>query len=111
MESYEITLLLHPDLEIDLEAPLKKIEKIIKDNGGKIEASDNWGKRKLAYPIKGQEFAVYQFYVADLPPTSIEKLDKAFVLSDEVIRHLIVRKVEYVEEEEQKEEAKEEKTK
>ena len=48
---YELTVLLHPDLEIDLEKPLKKVEKIITDNGGKITKKDEWGKKRLAYPI------------------------------------------------------------
>ena len=55
---YELTVLLHPDLEIDLEKPLAKVEKIITDNGGKIAATDNWGKKRLAYAIKKQDFAV-----------------------------------------------------
>ena len=52
MRNYEIAVVLHPDLEIDLESTTTKVEKIITDLGGKIVKKDNWGKRKLAYEIK-----------------------------------------------------------
>lgn len=88
---YEVAVLLHPDLEIDLEKPLKKVEKIITDNGGKIEKTDNWGKKKLAYPIAKQEHAVYIFYVVDMPAEAIRKIEGTFNITDEVIRFLITK--------------------
>ena len=48
MKEYELTVLIHPDLEVDLEAPLDKVRKLVKDNGGKVVSEDNWGKKKLA---------------------------------------------------------------
>lgn len=91
MAQYEVAILLHPDLEIDLEKPLKKVEKIITDNGGKIESTDNWGKKKLAYPIAKQEHAVYIFYVVDLPAEALRKIEGTFNITDEVIRYLITK--------------------
>ena len=46
---YELAVLYHPDLEIDLEKAAEKVASIVKANGGKIVSEDNWGKRKLAY--------------------------------------------------------------
>jgi len=37
------------------------VEKIFTDNGGKVTKIDNWGKRKLAYPIKKHEAGIYIF--------------------------------------------------
>ena len=91
MNLYEVAVLYHPDLEIDLEKASKKVEKIITDNGGKITKTDNWGKRKLAYPIKKQEFAVYVFYTAEMPADATGKIDQAFNITDEIIRFLITR--------------------
>lgn len=90
MRKYELAVLLHPDLEIDLDAPLKRLDDIIKNAGGKIEKRDNWGKRKLAYNIKGQEFAVYLFYVIEAEPSATADLESALRLNEEVLRHLIV---------------------
>ena len=91
MNQYEIAVLYHPDLEIDLEKASSKAEKIIKDNGGQIIKADNWGRRKLAYPIKKQEFAVYVFYTVDMPVDSVKKVEQTFNITDEIIRFLIIR--------------------
>jgi small subunit ribosomal protein S6 len=89
---YELTVLLHPDLEIDLEKPLKKVEKIITDNGGKVVNQDNWGKKKLAYPIKKQEFAVYVLMEVTIAPADANKVQGLLNITDEVIRYLMVEK-------------------
>jgi small subunit ribosomal protein S6 len=91
MNAYEIAVLYHPDLEIDLEKASDKIEKIIADNKGKITKTDNWGKRKLAYPITKQDFAVYVFYTVEMPPDSVAKIEQTFNITDEIIRFLITR--------------------
>jgi small subunit ribosomal protein S6 len=89
---YELTILLHPDLEIDLEKPLKKVEKIITDNGGKVEKQENWGKKKLAYPIQKLDFAVYVFNEVRVVPENANKIQNLFNITDEVLRYLMVEK-------------------
>ena len=89
---YELTVLLHPDLEIDLEKPLKKVEKIITDNDGKVVNQDNWGKKKLAYPIKKQDFAVYVLLEVSIAPANANKVQGLLNITDEVIRYLMVEK-------------------
>jgi small subunit ribosomal protein S6 len=84
-------VLYHPDLEIDLEKAESRVTKIITDNGGKISKTDNWGKRKLAYPIAKQDFAVYVFYTADMPAEAVTKVEQTFNITDEIIRFLITR--------------------
>jgi small subunit ribosomal protein S6 len=89
LNQYEIAVLYHPDLEIDLEKASKRVEKIFTDNGGKITNVDNWGKRKLAYPIKKNEHAVYLFYTVEFPGASLQKVESTLNITDEVIRFLI----------------------
>lgn len=84
-------MLYHPDLEIDLEKAETRIKKIITDNGGKIEKTDNWGKRKLAYPIKKQDFAVYVFYTVEMPAENVARVEQVFNITDEIIRFLITK--------------------
>lgn len=91
MNQYEIAVLYHPDLEIDLEKATAKVEKIFKDNGGKVVNTDNWGKRKLAYSIKKQDHAIYVFYTIDLPAENVRKVEATLNITDEVIRFLITR--------------------
>lgn len=89
---YELTVLLHPDLEIDLEKPLTKVEKIITDNSGKVVAKDNWGKKKLAYTIKKQDFAVYVLFEVSIAPANANKVQGLLNITDEVVRYLMVEK-------------------
>lgn len=91
MNQYEIAVLFDQGLEIDLEKATAKVEKIISDNGGKVTNTDNWGKRKLAYPIKGQDFGIYVFYTADLPGENVQKINDVLNITDEVIRFLITK--------------------
>lgn len=91
MRDYELVVLFHPDLELDLDKPQAKLEKIIKDLGGEITTTDNWGKRKLAYPIKNQEYAVYVYYELSLDTKKVGKLDTTLNITDEVIRHLLTQ--------------------
>lgn len=91
MNQYEIAVLYHPDLEIDLEKATSRVEKIFTDNGGEVKNVDNWGKRKLAYPIKKNEHAVYVFYTVEFPAQSVRKVESTLNITDEVIRFLITR--------------------
>jgi small subunit ribosomal protein S6 len=91
MNQYEVAVLYHPDLEIDLEKATSRVEKIFTDNGGSVTNTDNWGKRKLAYPIKKNEHAVYVFYTVELPAESVRKVESTLNITDEVIRFLITR--------------------
>lgn len=91
VNAYEIAVLYHPDLEIDLDKAESRVVKIITDSKGKITKTDNWGKRKLAYPIAKQEFAVYVFYTVDIPAENVAKIEQVFNITDEIIRFLITK--------------------
>ncbi|HSW37577.1 MAG TPA: 30S ribosomal protein S6 [Candidatus Saccharimonadales bacterium] len=91
MAEYEIAVLYHPDLEVDLSKAEDRVTKIFSSNGGKVVSTDNWGKRKLAYTIKGSEHAVYVFYTVELPPEGVQKVEATLNITDEVIRFLITR--------------------
>lgn len=91
MNEYEVAVLFDPGLEIDMSKPMAKVEKLITDNGGKITKTDNWGKKKLAYKIAGQDHAVYVFYNAELPPAAVAKIESVLNITDEVIRYLITK--------------------
>lgn len=91
MNQYEIAVLYHPDLEVDLTKAEERVKKVVTDNGGKVVSDDNWGKRKLAYTIKGNEHAVYVFYTVELPGEAVQKVESTLNIVGEVIRFLITR--------------------
>ena len=90
MKEYELTVLIHPDLETDLETPLAKIRDIIKTAGGEITKEDNWGKKKLAYKINREDFAVYVYMDVKLPADALLKISNTLNITDEVLRYLLV---------------------
>ena len=91
MAQYEVAVVYHPDLEVDLSKAEERVSKIITSNGGKITATDNWGKRKLAYDIKGNEHAVYVFYTVEMPGEGVARVESTLNITDEVIRFLITK--------------------
>lgn len=91
MKEYELTVLIHPDLEVDLETPLAKVRDIIKNVGGEITKEDNWGKKKLAYSINREDFAVYVYMDVKLPADAPLKISNTLNITDEVLRYLLVK--------------------
>jgi small subunit ribosomal protein S6 len=90
VKEYELTVLIHPDLEADLDKPLDKVKGIVKDAGGEITSEDNWGKKKLAYRINNQDFAVYVYFDVKLPADAPLKISNTLNITDEVLRYLLV---------------------
>ncbi len=91
MKEYELTVLIHPDLEVDIETPLKKVRKIIESADGKIVKEDNWGKKRLAYTINKEDFAVYVYFDLELPAAAPLKISNTLNITDEVLRYLLVK--------------------
>jgi len=90
MKEYELTVLIHPDLEVDIEAPLTKVRNIITAAGGSIIREDNWGKKKLAYRITKEDFGVYVYMDVSLPAEAPLKISNTLNITDEVLRYLLV---------------------
>lgn len=91
MKEYELTVLIHPDLESDLDKALDKVRALITDNGGEIIKEDNWGKKKLAYQVKREDFAVYVYFEVNLPADAPLKISNTLNITDEVLRYLLVK--------------------
>src|SRR5882762_9852287 len=89
-KTYELMVLLHPDLEIDVEAPITKIEGLVEAAGGKVIKRDNWGKKRLAYRIARQDFAIYVYFELALDPAKVSELDNGILITEEVLRHILV---------------------
>ncbi|MBQ3353407.1 30S ribosomal protein S6 [Candidatus Saccharibacteria bacterium] len=91
MKDYELTVLFHPDLEMNLDPALDKVKKIVESAGGKITKEENEGKKRLAYSIDGQEFAIYDFFDVSLPAEAPAKISSTLNITDEILRYLLVR--------------------
>ncbi len=92
MRLYETTFLIAPTLpEEEAEQLIEKMAGIVTEKKGKMINVDKWGKRRLAYPIKKFEDAVYVFFLykgdADVPM----ELERNFKQTESVIRYLTIK--------------------
>lgn len=96
MKEYELTVLIHPDLEADLDSKLDTVRGLVKDNGGKVLREDSWGKKKLAYQINKQSFALYHYMEVELPAAAPLVISNTLNITDGVLRYLLVKADEKV---------------
>lgn len=78
--------------ESDLNKVTGKVAGYISDLGGKVTKEDIWGRRKLAYPIKKQDFATYVTLFFALPAEKTKEFDRDMRLTGSVLRHLLIVK-------------------
>lgn len=91
MRTYEALYIIQPELgEDDIQTIATGVEKLITDDGGAIVRSEIWGKRRLAYEVKGFAEGVYVLVRFDSKPTLIDQMKGSFRLNESVIRFLIV---------------------
>lgn len=90
MKQYELSFLIHPDLEMNIDPVLTKIKDLIQSNDGKIVKEVNEGKKRLAYSIRGQDYAVYYYMEIELPAAAPAKISSVLNITDEVLRYLLV---------------------
>lgn len=69
-----------------------RIKKLIEDAGGKITYSENWGKKKLAYPINHFNHGYYFLLEFDLAGAELNRVDTEIKHMSEILRHQIVTK-------------------
>jgi small subunit ribosomal protein S6 len=89
---YELVYIVAPDTPEQAVADLHtQIEAIVQRFSGRIERSENWGRRRLAYEIGRQKEGVYVLEVLQGPGEMIKELDRRLKVIDTVMRHLVVR--------------------
>ena len=95
-QDYELMLVLNPALSREEDASAReRVRDLITANGGTIAKEDAWGTRRLAYTIKkaGQDYmeGVYYLYHFDLDPDQVNAIQRPLLLSEQVLRHMVVR--------------------
>jgi small subunit ribosomal protein S6 len=92
MRSYEVMVILDPDLEEKTIAPsLDTFLNVVKADGGTVNRVDIWGRRRLAYEINHKGEGIYA--VLDLTATkeSVAELDRQLSLNEAVMRTKVIR--------------------
>ncbi|MFA5316184.1 MAG: 30S ribosomal protein S6 [Dehalococcoidales bacterium] len=92
LPEYELVVIVSPEGgEEALEARVEAVSKLITDRGGAVVSVKHWGKRKLAYPIKHSREGNY-FLVNFKSGAQLGKeLEASLRITEDVLRHLLVR--------------------
>jgi small subunit ribosomal protein S6 len=97
LRDYEVLYIVRADLDDDkVQEAVKRVNTLIERSGGTLERTNLWGKRKLAYEVKHQKEGSYVLQDFQVAPERIPELEAALKITEEVLRHLIVRKPEKV---------------
>ena len=95
MRDYEVLYIVRADVDDDkVQDAVKRVNTLIERSGGSAERTNLWGKRKLAYEVKHQKEGSYVLQDFQLDPDRVPELESSLKITEEVLRHLIVRKPE-----------------
>jgi small subunit ribosomal protein S6 len=95
LHEYELVVVMSPEIaEDDVPAAIERVTTAVTSRGGEIGEVTPWGRRKLAYPIKRHVEGNYVVTQIRLDPARAHELEGGFAISEEVLRHLLIRKDE-----------------
>ena len=90
MRTYEVVLIVHPELdETAFKEAIEKVQGWITAAGGSLIKLDVWGKRRLAYMINKQRDGQYALITAEFAPAFAAELDRLLRFLEPVIRFMI----------------------
>lgn len=92
LRDYEMVVILNPEIGDDVVGEsLERLSQTVTSRGGEVIDVNHWGRRRLAYPIKRHLEGNYVVSQIKLDPGQVPDLESNLRISEEVIRHLIVR--------------------
>ncbi len=96
LNQYETVFILTPVLsDVQMKEAVEKFRSVITENGGEMLNEENWGLRKLAYPIQKKSTGFYNLFEFKVEPDVIAKLELAFRREERVIRFLTFKMDKY----------------
>jgi len=90
---YELAYILNPEAsEEETRAIMERVEQAVISHDGQIVRVNQWGRRRLAYPIEHHRDGIYVFVDMVLTPESVSELERTLKVSEVVLRHMIKRR-------------------
>ncbi|MCX6152043.1 MAG: 30S ribosomal protein S6 [Ignavibacteriales bacterium] len=90
--NYESAVIINAAIEEDqIEAAIKRIEDIIRVNGGEMVDVDKWGRKRLAYTVNKTKSGYYVIIRFVAPPELISKLERMYQLDEYILRYLTIK--------------------
>ena len=96
MNHYEILFIVHPDQSDQVPPLVEKYKGMLTANGGTVHREEDWGRRKLAFPINKVHKGHYVLLNVECTAAEVDEMAEAFRFNDAILRHMVVRKEEPV---------------
>lgn len=94
MTEYEILLMLDPEVPDERQNEIvARTRELIERGGGRWDAHEPWGRRRLAYEIDHKGEGVYHLLTFQTEPETLEEISRVLKITDGVMRHMAVRRV------------------
>ena len=95
MTDYEILLMLDPELPEERQTEIvTRAREAIERDGGSFDKHEPWGRRRLAYEIDHKGEGSYHLLTFAAEPATLEEISRVLKITDGVMRHLAVRRVQ-----------------
>ena len=92
LRDYELVTIISPEVaDDDVPAALEKMSQLIVGKGGTVTEVNQWGRRKLAYPIQHFMEGNYVLTQFKIEPKMTAELEASLRLAEEILRHLLVK--------------------
>lgn len=91
MRPYETMVVLSTSLGAEMQALIERLHGVITTRGGTIDASHDWGQRRLAYQIEKQSDGHYFLIEYSAEPDAVSELERSLRITDGVLRYLTVQ--------------------
>ena len=91
MRPYETMVVLSNELGDNKKSLVERLEQVIRNNGGSIDATHDWGNRKLAYVIGKQHDAQYFLFEYQAEPLAVAELERTLRISEGVLRYMSIQ--------------------
>ena len=91
MRKYEVIFIVKPMEEEATVSVIEKFKALIQNNGGTIDKEDRWGKKRLAYEIKDYTDGYYCLFQVSATPACVAECDRVMKITDDLLKHMIVR--------------------
>jgi small subunit ribosomal protein S6 len=93
LHEYELVVVMNPEIpEEEVPAAIDRLTGAITSRGGEVHDVQPWGRKKLAYPIKRHMEGNYLLTNIRLDPGRAHDLESNFMISEDILRHLLIRK-------------------
>jgi small subunit ribosomal protein S6 len=89
---YESAILINAALDDQqIESIITRVKDLITNNGGEIRELENWGRKRLAYPVEKSKIGYYAIFRFEAPGEIVAKLERAYSLDEQILRFVTLK--------------------